>query len=77
MRRVNDLNDLRDMMDGGSGVSHDEAAIMRDLLIERSLLTWTSDRDGGQLADEDYLPDDLWVDLLEQAFRTARTIGEA
>jgi hypothetical protein len=77
MRRVNDLNDLRDMMDGGGGVSHEEAAIMRDLLIARELLTWVNDADGGLLVDEDYLPDDLWVDLLEEAFTTARTTAQA
>jgi len=77
MRRVNDLNDLQDMMDGGSGVSHKEAAIMRDLLVERELLMWANDFDGGLLVDEDYLPDDLWVDLLEEAFNTARTTAQA
>ena len=74
MRRVNDLNDLRDMMDGGSGVSHEEAAIMRDLLVARDLLTWVNDRDGGLLVDEDYLDEELWVDLLEQACKTARVM---
>jgi hypothetical protein len=65
------------MMDGGSGVSHEEAAIMRDLLVARELLTWVNDADGGLLVDEDYLPDDLWVDLLEEAFTTARTTAQA
>ena len=77
MRRVNDLNDLQDMMDGGGGVSHEEAAIMRNLLIARELLLWANDTDGGLLVDEDYLPDDLWVDLLEEAFNTARTTAQA
>jgi hypothetical protein len=77
MRRVNDLNDLRDMMDGGSGVSHEEAAIMRDLLVVRDLLTWVNDADGGLLVDEDYLSDDLWVDLLDEAFTTARMTAQA
>jgi hypothetical protein len=77
MRRVNDLNDLRDMMDGGGGVSHEEAAIMRDLLVARDLLTWVNDADGGLLVDEDYLPDDLWVDLLDEALTTARMMAQA
>jgi hypothetical protein len=77
MRRVNDLNDLRDMMDGGGGVSHEEAAIMRDLLVARDLLTWVNDVDGGLLVDEDYLPDDLWVDLLDEALTTARMTAQA
>jgi hypothetical protein len=77
MRRVNDLNDLRDMMDGGGGVSHEEAAIMRDLLVARDLLTWVNDADGGLLVDEDYLPDDLWVDLLDEALTTARMTAQA
>jgi hypothetical protein len=77
MRRVNDLNDLRDMMDGGGGVSHEEAAIMRDLLVARDLLTWVNDVDGGLLVDEDYLPDDLWVDLLDEALTTARMMAQA
>jgi hypothetical protein len=77
MRRVNDLNDLRDMMDGGGGVSHEEAAIMRDLLVARELLTWVNDADGGLLVDEDYLPDDLWVDLLDEALTTARMTAQA
>jgi hypothetical protein len=74
---VNDLNDLRDMMDGGGGVSHEEAAIMRDLLVARDLLTWVNDVDGGLLVDEDYLPDDLWVDLLDEALTTARMTAQA
>ena len=77
MRRVNDLNDLRDMMDGGGGVSHEEAAIMRDLLVARDLLTWVNDADGGLLVDEDYLSDDLWVDLLDEAITTARMTAQA
>jgi hypothetical protein len=76
MRRVNDLNDLRDMMDGGSGVSHEEAAMMRDLLVARDLLTWVNDADGGLLVNEDYLSDDLWVDLLNEAFTTVRTMAQ-
>lgn len=49
--RVHHLSDLAYM--AGSETTDSEAEALRDLLIERDLLVWTSDRDGGTLTCTD------------------------
>jgi hypothetical protein len=59
--RVWNLGYLAEMI---GDADESQAAAMRDLLVDADLLTWTSDRDGGTLAD---VSDDVWVTLAKTA----------